>query len=120
MRGDFCFMAKVNIVLEGRFKGSGILMNKECVCVSGNNFTKSNISSYTIIDETNRDQYSFLKGALGVALLGNIGAVAGIGGKSKKEYLIVIEWKYNGLYNDNKSLILLDEKYYKVFIKSMF
>ncbi|MBD5521321.1 MAG: hypothetical protein HDR03_08900 [Lachnospiraceae bacterium] len=52
-----------------------------------------------------------------MALFGGIGAVAGIGGKNKssKEYLISIEWK-----SGEKSLILLDEKYYKVFIASMF
>ena len=78
-------------------------------------FSKKTISSYTIIDETNKDQYSFWKGALGVALLGGWGAIAGLGGKNKKEYLIAIEWK-----DGEKSLILINEKYYKAFIKSMF
>lgn len=113
-------MAKVNIVLEGRFKNSNICFYKNYIGTPGTKFIKDNISSYQIIDETNKDQYSFWKGALGVALLGGFGAVAGLGGKNKKEYLIAIEWKYNGLYNDNKSLILLDDKYYKVFIQSMF
>ena len=113
-------MGKVNIVLEGRFKDSIIVINKKHMGVSGNNFTKSIISSYQVIDETNKDQYSFGLGALGVALLGGWGAVAGIGGKSKKEYLVVIEWKYTGLYKDSKSLILLDERYYKTFVASMF
>ncbi|MCM1549600.1 MAG: hypothetical protein NC100_06485 [Clostridium sp.] len=85
----------------------------------GWNFTKKNISFYQVLDENskNSSEYSFWKGALGVALLGNIGAVAGIGGKNKssKEYLISIEWK-----SGEKSLILLDDKYYKVFMKSMF
>lgn len=48
-----------------------------------------------------------------MALFGGLGAVAGIGGKTKKEYLIAIEWK-----DGEKSLI--DEEYYKVFVKSMF
>lgn len=33
----------------------------------------------------------------------------------KKEYLIAIEWK-----DGEKSLICIDEEYYKVFVKSMF
>ena len=111
-------MAKVNVVLEGRFKGSVIFLNKNCIGVSGNDFTSSNISAYTVIDETNRDQYSFWKGALGVVLLGGLGAAAGI--TNKKEYLIAIEWKYNGLYKHSKSLILINEKYYKTFIQTMF
>ncbi len=52
-----------------------------------------------------------------MAVFGGIGVVAGIGGKNKssKEYLISIEWK-----SGEKSLILIDDEYYKVFIKSMF
>lgn len=76
---------------------------------------KLSISAYTVIDETNKDKYSIWKGALGVALLGGFGAVAGIGGKKKKEYLIAIEWK-----DGEKSLICLDDDAYKVFVKSMF
>ena len=104
-------MAKVNIVLEGRCKGRNITLNKNHINISGD-LDKSNISSYTIIDEINKDQYSFWKGALGV--------VAGIGGKNKNEYLIAIEWTYPKNSSNNKSLILLDEKYYKVFVASMF
>ena len=78
-------------------------------------FDKTRISSYTVIDETNKDQYSVWKGALGVALLGGFGAVAGIGGKKKKEYLIAIEWK-----GGEKSLICLDDEAYKTFVRSMF
>lgn len=77
------------------------------VDINGNQVLKFN--------ETNKDQYSFWKGALGVTLLGGWGAIAGVGGKNKKEYLIAIEWK-----DGEKSLILIDEKYYKVFVASMF
>lgn len=112
-------MSKINIVLEGKYKASELYHPKNKNYLSpigmGWNFTKNNISSYTVIDETNKDQYSFWKGALGVALLGGFGAVAGIGGKKKKEYFIAIEWK-----DGDKSLILIDEEYYKVFVKSMF
>lgn len=112
-------MAKVNIVLEGRYKNTSISIHKDCLQISGTKLVKDPIISYELIDETNKNKYSFWKGALGVALLGGIGAVAGIGGK-KKEYLIAIEWKHNGLYEYDKSLILLDERYYKTFIRSMF
>lgn len=55
--------------------------------------------------------------AVKTALFGGFGAVAGIGGKNKssKEYLISIEWK-----SGEKSLVLLDDEYYKVFIASIF
>lgn len=110
---------KINIILEGKYKNEEIyhFSKKDYLSPIGTglDFTKSNISSYTVIDETNKDQYSFFKGAMGVALLGGIGAIAGVHGKKKKEYLIAIEWK-----SGEKSLILIDDEYYKVLVKSMF
>ena len=98
---------------------SSIPIYKECIGTPRAKFTKDTIVSYQVIGETNKNKYPFWKGILGVVLLGGIGAVAGIGGK-KKEYLIAIEWKHNGLYEYDKSLVLLDERHYKTFIRSMF
>ena len=107
-------MTKINTVLEDKNKNNKIINGGDMLLVDGG-LTKRYISSYTVIDETNKDQYSFWKGALGVALLGGVGAIAGIGGKKKKEYMIAIEWK-----SGEKSLILINDEYYKVFVKSMF
>lgn len=109
---------KINLVLEGKYKDKEIYhfsKNNFIEIIGGSSIKKESVSSYTVIDETNKDQYSFWKGALGVALLGGVGAIAGIKGKNKKEYLIAIEWK-----DGEKSLILIDDEYYKVFVKSMF
>lgn len=109
-------MANINYVLEGKYKNRKILGGSTLdIDVELEPLNKRYISSYTVIDETNKDQYSFWKGALGVALLGGVGAIAGINGKNKKEYLIAIEWK-----SGERSLILIDDEYYKVFVKSMF
>lgn len=109
-------MAQKNYVLEGKYKNRKILGGSTLdIDVELCPLNKRYISSYTVIDETNKDQYSFWKGALGVALFGGVGAIAGIKGKSKKEYLIAIEWK-----DGEKSLICIDDEYYKVFIRSMF
>ncbi len=107
-------MANINYVIEGQYKNEKISCGTLLRTISSP-FSKRYISSYTVIDESNKDQYSFWKGALGVALFGGFGAVAGIGGKNKKEYLIAIEWK-----DGEKSLILINDEYYKVFVKSMF
>lgn len=107
-------MSSLNTVLEGKYKNKKISCGTQ-LRVDLDPFSKRYISSYTVIDESNKDQYSFWKGALGVALFGGIGAVAGINGKNKKEYLIAIEWK-----DGEKSLILINDEYYKVFVKSMF
>ncbi len=106
-------MANINTVLEGKYKGNKI--SGGTALYADGWFSKRYISSYTLIDESNKEEYSFLKGALGAAFFGGLGAVAGIGGKSRKEYLIAIEWK-----DGDKSLILIDDKYYKIFVKSMF
>lgn len=111
-------MRKNNIVLEGKYKDEYVFYIPRDKCLTqacGWSFKPPYISSYTVIDESNKDQYSFWKGALGVALVGGLGAIAGVNGKKKKEYLIAIEWK-----DGEKSLISLDEEYYKVFVKSNF
>lgn len=116
-------MQQINFVLEGKYKNEKIKSFSDSLYLPnidhGYYMTKNHISSYTILDENskNSSEFSFWKGALGMAVFGNIGVVAGIGGKNKssKEYLISIEWK-----SGEKSLILLDDEYYKVFIKSMF
>lgn len=111
-------MKEINIVLEGANKGNRIYNISKDKCLTqacGWSFKPPYISSYTVIDESNKDQYSFWKGALGVALFGGLGAIAGVNGKKKKEYLIAVEWK-----DGEKSLISLDEEYYKVFVKSNF
>ena len=111
--------SQINIILEGKYKDKKIYTSSDNNNLEtsgiGWNLTKHNISSYTVIDESNQDEYSFWKGALGVALFGGLGAVAGIRGKNKKEYLIAIEWK-----DGEKSLIQINDEYYKVFVKSMF
>lgn len=109
-------MKAVNVILEGWGKGKEVYQRKSLLeVVSVWSLYKPYVTSYTLINENNKSQYSFWKGALGVALLGGVGAVAGIGGKKTSEYLIAVEWK-----NGEKSLICLDDKYYKVFVQSMF
>ena len=108
-------MRDVNVVLEGRYKGEKIVYSSKQVVIHWG-IDKSVISSYTVIDETNKDQYSFWKGSLGVALFGGIGAIAGLKGKKSKEYLVAIQWKKTG----EKSLICIDEDCYKTLVKIMF
>lgn len=106
---------KINTVLEGQFKNKPIRGYNGCYVVTGRGFNKRTVKNYTIIDENNKNQYSIWKGILGVTLLGSIGAVAGIGGKKKKEYIIAIEWTQG-----EKSLIYIDDETYKEFLKGMF
>lgn len=107
-----------NIVLEGKFKNTKIDSSVSCLKIYARPsypISSYTVKSYTVIDETNKNQYSFWKGALGVALLGGVGAIAGISGKKKKEYLVAIEWQ-----DGEKSLISIDDEKYKVLVKSLF
>ena len=82
--------------------------------------TKERVASYSVIDENNKSQYSFLKGAIGTAIFGGLGLLAGIGGKKKKEYLILIEWADYPSNPEQRSLIFIDDRYYKEFVRAMF
>ncbi len=109
-------MSRKNCVLKGWFEGKKINLGPDCLYIWGEkDFTKYSISSYTVIDQTERSEYDLWKGMAGMAMFGDGGSVFGIGGKKTKEYLISIEWK-----DGEKSLILIDEEYYKTFVASMF
>lgn len=107
-----------NYVVEGKYKGTKINCGLDIIWVEttpSHDMNKMYISSYTVLDETNKEEYSFWKGALGVALFGSAGAITGAKGKKTTEYLVSIEWK-----DGQKSLISIDDKCYKALVKSMF
>lgn len=110
-------MKSINVVLEGRHKGNKIYVSHNTLTHSGLgwDFEPPYVTSYTVIDESNKDQYSFWKGALGVALFGGLGAIAGVKGKKSKEYMVAIQWK-----DGEKSLICIDDECYKTLVKCMF
>lgn len=111
-------MAKINYVMEGTYKDRMVCNEKDFLTIGGEKISKRTISSYDVIDESNKNNFSFFKGALGVALLGSVGTIAGI--TNKKEYLVVINWIYPKNMPNNKSLIVIDEKCYKTLVRSMF
>lgn len=114
-------MKNVNVVLEGEFKGKEVYYTSQQLrIVGGLPIEKKTVESYVVIDENNKDQYSFWKGALGVALLGGLGAIAGVRGKKRTEYLIAINWKKWTKAEGGKSLICIDDEYYKKFMMAMF
>lgn len=104
-------MAKINTVLEGKWKGKDI---NNIGRINGMPISKLYVDSCTVINEDNKSKYSFWRGALGVAVFGGLGVVAGLGGK-KKEYMIAVEWK-----TGEKSLIYVNEDRYKQILKMMF
>lgn len=107
-------MKNINVVLEGKYKGREVICTGKEIA-AGQYINPYAVTSYAVIDESNKDQYSFWKGALGVALFGGIGAIAGVKGKKSKEYMVAIQWK-----DGEKSLICIDDECYKTLVKCMF
>lgn len=115
-------MGKINIVLEGKYKNEKIkaFSNKVYLPnVEGGYFlTPIHINSYNVIDETtkNSTEYSYWRGRLGEFLMDSpSGLLMGKVNRTYKEYLISIEWK-----DGEKSLIAIDDKFYKSFLIGMF
>ena len=116
-------MAK-NAVIAGDYIGKGIAI------VGGipnilNGFSASN---YVMIDKYAIDVYDVIteditksassgiaRGAIGAALLGPVGLLAGLSAKNKGVYTIAIKFK-----DGKNSLIEVDEKIYKALVKACF
>lgn len=81
------------------------------------NLTKDYISSYDIIteDKVKSASSAILRGIVGTTLLGGVGILTGLSAKNKSTYLIAIEFK-----DGNRSLIEIDQNFYKIFIKNNF
>lgn len=78
---------------------------------------KSNIESYELVDEQQRKSAvsGITRGAVGAALLGPVGMLAGLSAKSKGTYTVILYFK-----DGKKSLIEIDNAVYKVLIRKLF
>lgn len=112
-------MAKAqNKVLKGKFINCSVYSNGEClVCSGGDPIKKFFADDYEVITEEKMKSgtSAILRGAAGMALLGGVGILAGLTAKTKGIYTVAILWK-----DGEKSLIEIDEKLYKILVKSMF
>ena len=111
-----------NKVLAGDYSGFGIITSgKELQLVTGFmktiNLNKETVEKYELITEELRKSgtSAILRGAVGASVLGPVGLLAGKSAKNKGTYQIAIEFK-----DGKKSLIEIDEKGYKLFIKNNF
>lgn len=78
---------------------------------------KSMIESYEVITEDHRKSAvsGVARGAVGAALLGPIGLLAGLSAKNKGTYNIAIKFK-----DGKNSLLEVNDKIYKEIMKMMF
>ncbi len=113
----------MNKVIAGKYEGKSIMVTKGKVLIVTSPFSPlelsgENISNYEVITEEHRKsaKSGVARGLVGGALIGPVGMLAGgISAKSKGTYQIAIE------FNDgDRSLIEIESKVYKLFVKQMF
>ena len=112
------------MVIAGDYKGKGIHWEPNEVAIMlgiGRKklvfLNKDNVESYELITEemTKSASSAIVRGAIGSALLGPIGLLAGLSAKNKSQHVVAVKFK-----DGKNSLIEFKEKEYKEFIKQMF
>lgn len=78
---------------------------------------KSTVESYEVLteDKVKSASSTILRAGAGALLLGPVGLLAGVSGKTKGIYNVAILFK-----DGKKSLIEIDDKHYKVLMKILF
>lgn len=78
---------------------------------------KSTVESYEVLteDKVKSASSTMLRAGAGALLLGSVGLLAGVSGKTKGIYNVAILFK-----DGKKSLIEIDDKHYKVLMKVLF
>ncbi|MEH7342758.1 hypothetical protein V7122_02540 [Bacillus sp. JJ1532] len=114
-------MAK-NKVIAGDYEGNKVTIFLGSPSIALNlsksiPLDKTTVESYELVTEEHRKSAvsGIARGLVGGALLGPVGLLAGLSAKNKGTHLLAIEFK-----NEKKSLIEIDEKIYRAFIKKMF
>lgn len=114
-------MAK-NKVIAGDYEGKNLMLGRNEVLlytsfIKSFPLNKETVLSHELITEEHRKSAlsGISRGLVGGALLGPVGLLVGLSAKNKGTHVIALELK-----DGKKSLIEIDEKLYKIFIKSMF
>ena len=115
-------MGASNSVLEGDYKGKGIIFQKGSLIIVVNFFksypiNKTTVDSYEVIDESAQKSVgsAVARGAVGSLLLGPIGLAAAVTAKKKGVYMVAIQFK-----DGKRSLIEIDDYLYKNLQRTMF
>ena len=107
-----------NKVISGYYNGWSICRMGGCASI-GYEFplNKEKLSGYELLteDKVKSGSSAIIRGAIGAAVLGPVGLLAGLSAKNKGIYLVAIEWK-----DGQKSLLELDDSHYKSFLTGMF
>jgi len=115
-------MGAKNMVVAGDYLG------KPVTSVGGVTQIYVDRKNYVLLDKFGVDTYDVIteeisksaasgvaRGAVGAALLGPVGLLAGLSAKNKGTYTIAVRFK-----DGKNSLIEVDDKVYKNFVRAMF
>lgn len=115
-------MGAKNRVIAGDYLNASVSFSLGSIMLSTgfNNFfylDKGIVESYDIITEDIRKSATsgIARGAIGAALLGPVGLLAGLSAKNKGIHTIAVKFR-----DGKNSLIEVDDKVYKGFMKVMF
>lgn len=115
-------MGAKNAVVNGDYKGKVVAQGGGKAFISLGLFksidlNSSTIESYEVLDEQHQKSAASAVGraALGGALLGPVGLLAGVAAKTKGAYYVAIQFK-----DGKRSLLEVDDKIYKAIVKELF
>ena len=115
-------MGAKNRVIAGDYMGKPVtgVGNVAQVYVDFNNSVRLDkfcVDAYEVITEDTRKSAAsgVMRGAVGAALLGPVGMLAGLSAKNKSTVTVAISFK-----DGKNSLIEVDEKIYKKIVQAMF
>lgn len=104
-----------NRVIEGRYKGEYLKLLGEW---DNSHISKKTVDHYEVLDQESAKSMSsaLTRGLVGGALLGPVGIAAAVTAKSRNIWTVVVYYKDS----DEKSLLEMDDKTYRLFLKKMF
>ena len=114
-------MGAKNMVIAGDYMGKPItgIGGVVQIYVDRKNYIlldKFGVDSYVVTEDTRKSAASGIaRGAVGAALLGPVGLLAGLSAKNKSTVTVAVRFK-----DGKNSLLEMDDKVYKNFVRAMF
>ena len=104
-----------NRVIAGRFNDEPLTFLGDW---NHSHITKEYVDHYEVLDQESAKSMSsaLTRGIVGGALLGPVGIAAAVTAKTKSIYTVVVYYKDSG----EKSMLEMDDKTYRLFLKQMF
>lgn len=114
-------MLMKNIVVAGDYEGQALYFTPRNELYIGNGISggvrisKDTVARYEIASHETSSKFSTGKAVIGVAAFGDIGAVAGIGGKQTEAYRVALYFR-----DGKQSLIEVDKKHFNALQSELF